>query len=160
MGLPLRGEDADERGRSSSNNHTPESHQAQSVFEYGNLRPDVPNSSPLASGGAVATRAWLLGSRLYSFNQRGGMEHAAVRLEESGYAVLGYVMKAPRSTGIAGLLEESERRQYNPELYERDVVEVVTEMGEQVRCYVYHRPDVNQANPVATGDWCSRSNQQ
>lgn len=52
------------------------------------------------------------------------MEHAAVRLEESGYAVLGYVMKAPRTTGIAGLLEESERRQYAPELYERDVVEV------------------------------------
>lgn len=48
-----------------------------------------------------------------------------MRLEESGYAVLGYVVKASRGTGITGLLEESERRQYSRDLYEQDIVEVL-----------------------------------
>ncbi|KAL2651682.1 hypothetical protein R1flu_019810 [Riccia fluitans] len=122
------------------------------VFEYGNLRPDVLPDAPLATPHA-ATRAWLLGSRLYSFSQRGGVDCPAVRLEESGFAVLGYVVKPSRGNGIAGLLEETERRQYSPELYERDIVEVCTERGERVKCYVYHCPDVDRTTPIQDGDW-------
>lgn len=51
------------------------------------------------------------------------------------------------------LLRESEAREYSPQLYEKDIVEVVTEKGERVPSYVYHRPDVDVSNPVPKGDW-------
>ncbi|BBM98736.1 hypothetical protein MPTK1_1g15820 [Marchantia polymorpha subsp. ruderalis] len=164
MGLPVRAETLEaarsERstvamqcGSCGAQSCEPRNNGPECVFEYGNLRPDVPAPIPLSSSNH--TRAWLLSSRLYSFNQ-GGSEHAAVRLEESGYAVLGYVVKASRGTGITGLLEESERRQYSRDLYEQDIVEVCTETGERVKCYVYHRPDVDRTRPVQDGDWCKR----
>ncbi|KAL3700149.1 hypothetical protein R1sor_018171 [Riccia sorocarpa] len=164
MGLPIRkeileaaarkeGSIAMQCGSCGGNSRQEENSGPDCIFEYGNLMPDVLPNEPLATPHA-ATRAWLLGSRLYSFTQRGGVEYPAVRLEESGFAVRGYVVKASRGNGISGLLEETERRQYSSELYERDIVEVCTERGERMRCYVYHCPDVDRTTPVQDGDWC------
>jgi hypothetical protein len=33
------------------------------------------------------------------------------------------------------------------------MMKVVTEKGERVPSYVYHRPDVDVSNPVPKGDW-------
>jgi len=130
--------------------------EAEHVFVYGNLRPDAPgNTEPLGHANG-AKKAYLMGSRLYCFN-KGGQPHAAVRLEEAGHAVTGYVVKAASSSDVSGLLQESESKEYSPQLYERDVVEVVTEMGERVPSYVYHRPDVDVSNPVPKGDWLQRT---
>lgn len=122
----------------------------QHIFVYGNSRPDMPRSEPL--DGVQSKRAWLLGSRLYSYN-RDGVHRAAVRLEEPGHAVVGYAMSVNSPNGIGRLLETFQRREFSQELYERDSVEVITEAGERVRSYVYHRPEVDQSNPVPSGDW-------
>ncbi|KAH9310975.1 hypothetical protein KI387_026010, partial [Taxus chinensis] len=53
----------------------------------------------------------------------GGVQRPAVKLEESGHAVLGYAISTNNSMGIARLLHEYERREYSPELYEREIVE-------------------------------------
>jgi hypothetical protein len=33
------------------------------------------------------------------------------------------------------------------------MMKVVTEKGDRVPSYVYHRPDVDVSNPVPKGDW-------
>ena len=100
--------------------------EAEHVFVYGNLRPDAPgNTEPLGHANG-AKKAYLMGSRLYCFN-KGGQPHAAVRLEEAGHAVTGYVVKAASSGDVSGLLQESESKEYSPQLYERDIVEVYME---------------------------------
>ncbi|CAM6050381.1 unnamed protein product [Sphagnum compactum] len=126
--------------------------QADHVFVYGKLRPDVVGTALPLPDACDAQKAWLLGGRLYSFN-RGGQEHAAVRLREAGQATSGWVVKAPTPDVMSVLLRESEAREYSPQLYEKDIVEVVTEKGERVPSYVYHRPDVDVSNPVPKGDW-------
>lgn len=127
-----------------------ESAAAHHVFMYGNCRPDIPGSHPL--DGVQSKRAWLLGSRLYAYN-RGGVQHAAVRLEEPGHAVLGYAMSVNPLGRIEGLLDAFERREFSPDSYERDIVEIITEEGKRVQSYIYHRPEVDRSNPVPSGDW-------
>eukprot|EP00249_Psilotum_nudum_P008191 c21106_g1_i1 orf=289-792(+) len=123
------------------------------VFVYGNSRPDIPGNEHLRP--VDRNRAWLLGGRLYSF-QRQGIQRAAVRLEEPGHAVFGYVMSANSPSGVERLLDDFERQEFSRDLYERDVVEITTERGERLQSYVYHRPDVDQSNPVPRGDWLQR----
>jgi len=94
--------------------------EADHVFVYGNLRPDAPDNTEPLGNTSGAKKAWLMGSRLYCFN-KGGQKKAAVRLEEPGHAVTGYVVKA---ANMSALLQESESKEYSPQLYERDVVEV------------------------------------
>ncbi|XP_057822839.1 uncharacterized protein LOC131035209 isoform X2 [Cryptomeria japonica] len=106
-----------ENGNDSNNN----TNRVGYLFVYGDSRPDAPGSTQNQLG-LQNKRAWLLGSRLYSFNT-GGNRRAAVKLDESGNAVLGYAIATDNSTGIARLLDEYERREYSPDLYERDVVE-------------------------------------
>lgn len=93
------------------------------IFVYGKLRPDAPDNTEPLGNTSGAKKAWLMGSRLYCFN-KGGQQKAAVRLEEAGHAVTGYVVKAADSCAISTLLQESESKEYSPQLYERDVVEV------------------------------------
>lgn len=97
--------------------------EASHIFVYGKLRPDVPGNTEPLPDTCDAKKAWLLGGRLYSFN-RGGQEHAAVRLEEAGHAVTGYVLKVAGSGAMSHVLRESESKEYSPQLYERDIVEV------------------------------------
>eukprot|EP00252_Welwitschia_mirabilis_P026169 TRINITY_DN8457_c0_g1_i7.p1 TRINITY_DN8457_c0_g1~~TRINITY_DN8457_c0_g1_i7.p1 ORF type:complete len:146 (+),score=26.10 TRINITY_DN8457_c0_g1_i7:290-727(+) len=92
------------------------------LFVYGNLRPDAPSSQHLLAT-VPNQRAWLLGSRLYSTTIE-GVERAAVKLEERGYAVLGYAVSLDNVTDSPSILRECERREYSPEFYSRDVVEV------------------------------------
>ncbi|GLJ25544.1 hypothetical protein SUGI_0489210 [Cryptomeria japonica] len=133
-----------ENGNDSNNN----TNRVGYLFVYGDSRPDAPGSTQNQLG-LQNKRAWLLGSRLYSFNT-GGNRRAAVKLDESGNAVLGYAIATDNSTGIARLLDEYERREYSPDLYERDVVEVVTERGERLQSYIYHRAHVNLSNLIPT----------
>lgn len=130
--------------------------EADHIFVYGKLRPDAPENTDPLGNTSGAKKAYLMGGRLYCFN-RGGQQKAAVRLEEAGYAVTGYVVKASDSAAMSALLHESESKEYSPQLYERDIVEVTTERGERVPSYVYHRPDVDVSNPVPKGDWLERS---
>jgi gamma-glutamylcyclotransferase (GGCT)/AIG2-like uncharacterized protein YtfP len=130
--------------------------EADHLFVYGKLRPDAPDNTEPLGNTSGAKKAWLMGGRLYCFN-KGGQDQAAVRLEEAGHAVAGYIVKAAGSGTISALLQESESKEYSPELYERDIVEVRTEKGEQVFTYVYHRPDVDISKPVPKGDWLQRS---
>lgn len=97
--------------------------EADHVFVYGKLRPDAPDNSEPLGNTSGAKKAYLMGSRLYCFN-KGGQKKAAVRLEEAGHSVAGYVVKAADSSTISALLQESESKEYFPQLYERDVVEV------------------------------------
>ncbi|KAJ7557257.1 hypothetical protein O6H91_05G119100 [Diphasiastrum complanatum] len=140
---------------SSCNGHSAPAH-PQHLFVYGNLRPDI-NIHPVLSLRASLRpqKAWLLGGRLYS-THRDGVERAALRLEEFGHAVKGYVLSADDSRCLPGILEECEIREHPPSLYERDVVEVVTESGERMQSYVYHYQEVDRSNPVITGDWLQR----
>lgn len=147
--------DANVNGNSNSSNGVNSSHSSSGapsyIFLYGNSRPDAPNNTQSLPG-LQNKRAWLLGSRLYSFST-GGVSRAAVKLEESGHAVLGYAVSTNDSMGITRLLDEFERREYFPDLYERDIVEVISERGERLQSYIYHRPDVNPSNLIPTGDW-------
>ena len=97
--------------------------EADHIFVYGKLRPDAPENTDPLGNTSGAKKAYLMGSRLYCFN-RGGQQKAAVRLEEAGYAVTGYVVKASDSAAMPALLHESESKEYSPQLYERDIVEV------------------------------------
>lgn len=108
--------------------------QADHVFVYGKLRPDVVGTALPLPDACDAQKAWLLGGRLYSFN-RGGQEHAAVRLREAGQATCGWVVKAPTPDVMSSLLRESEAREYSPQLYEKDIVEVCIML---VRTYVLY----------------------
>ncbi|KAG0588779.1 hypothetical protein KC19_2G268300 [Ceratodon purpureus] len=130
--------------------------EADHVFVYGKLRPDAPDNTEPLGNTSGAKKAYLMGSRLYCFN-KGGQQTAAVRLEEAGHSVTGYVVKAADSGSMSSLLQESESKEYSPQLYERDIVEVITEKGERVSSYVYHIPDVEVSNPVPKGDWLQRS---
>ncbi|MCO5554587.1 hypothetical protein L7F22_008118 [Adiantum nelumboides] len=132
------------------NGTTPTTSSIQHVFLYGNSRPDI---TPALSGEAVqARRAWLLGGRLYSCNS-GGVRRPALRLEEAGHAVLGYTVSLGGSGNVGRLLDTFERREYSPDFYDREVVEVVTEGGERVQSYVYHCQEIDRSNPVQGGDW-------
>lgn len=143
---------ANANGNSNSTNGLNSSSGAPNyVFLYGDSRPDAPSNTQSLPG-LQNKRAWLLGSRLYSFSA-GGVRRAAVKLEESGHAVLGYAVSTNDSMGISSLLDEFERREYFPDLYERDIVEVISERGERLQSYIYHRPDVNPSNLIPTGDW-------
>lgn len=147
--------DANSNGNSNSSNGVDSPHTSSGgpnyIFLYGDSRPDAPNNTQSLPG-LQNKRAWLLGSRLYSFST-GGVRRAAVKLEESGHAVLGYAVSTNDSMGITRLLDEFERREYFPDLYERDIVEVISERGERLQSYIYHRPDVNPSNLIPTGDW-------
>jgi len=175
MGIPLKNEEsssssisasspgnhssyhanASSNGNSNSSNGVDSSHSSSGapshIFLYGESRPDAPSNTQNLPG-LQNKRAWLLGSRLYSFST-GGVRRAAVKLEESGHAVLGYAVSTNDSMGITRLLDEFERREYLPDLYERDIVEVISERGERLQSYIYHRPDVNPSNLIPTGDW-------
>lgn len=50
-----------------------------------------------------------------------------VKLDESGYAV-----STNDSMGITRLLDEFDRREYFPDLYERNIVEVISKKGEHL----------------------------
>lgn len=147
--------DANSNGNSNNSNGVDSPHTSSGgpnyIFLYGDSRPDAPNNTQSLPG-LQNKRAWLLGSRLYSFST-GGVRRAAVKLEESGHAVLGYAVSTNDSMGITRLLDEFERREYFPDLYERDIVEVISERGERLQSYIYHRPDVNPSNLIPTGDW-------
>ncbi|KAI5055500.1 hypothetical protein GOP47_0029021 [Adiantum capillus-veneris] len=132
------------------NGNTSNTSSVQHVFVYGNSRPDI--SPPLSGEAVQARRAWLLGGRLYSCNS-GGVSRPALRLEEAGHAVLGYTMSLGTSGNVGRLLDMFERREYSPDFYDREVVEVVTEGGERVQSYVYHCQEVDLSNPVHGGDW-------
>jgi len=145
MGIPLKNEEsssssisasspvnhssyhanASSNGNSNSSNGVDSSHSSSGapshIFLYGDSRPDAPSNTQNLPG-LQNKRAWLLGSRLYSFST-GGVRRAAVKLEESGHAVLGYAVSKKDSMGITRLLDEFERREYLPDLYERDIVE-------------------------------------
>jgi hypothetical protein len=71
-------------------------------------------------------------------DQVDGRQHAALRLEESGHAVLGYTLPlGTSSNGIHGLLDTFERTEYSPNLYERDIVEVCTCLIRQSKTVVF-----------------------
>jgi gamma-glutamylcyclotransferase (GGCT)/AIG2-like uncharacterized protein YtfP len=97
--------------------------EADHIFVYGKLRPDAPDNTEPLGNASGAKKAYLMGSRLYCFT-KGGQEKAAVRLEEAGHAVSGFVVKAADSGAMSALLQESESKEYSPQLYERDIVEV------------------------------------
>lgn len=97
--------------------------EADHVFVYGKLRPDAPDNTEPLGNASNAKKAYLMGGRLYCLN-KGGQEKAALRLEEAGHAVTGYVVKAADSGAMPALLQEFESKEYSPQLYERDVVEV------------------------------------
>ncbi|XP_011628135.1 uncharacterized protein LOC18447215 [Amborella trichopoda] len=129
----------------------PNNYNPSYLFVYGSSRPDAPGSS-LPLSGYSSRRAWLLGSRLYSF-VAGGIYRAAVKLDESGNAVTGYAVSADNSLGIAMLLDEYERREFSPEFYQKNIVQVITDRGERLSSYIYHRTDLNPNNIISSGDW-------
>ncbi|MCO5558564.1 hypothetical protein L7F22_012149 [Adiantum nelumboides] len=83
----------------------------------------------------------------------GGVRRPALRLEEAGHAVLGYTVSLGGTGNVGRLLDTFERREYSPDIYDREVVEVVTEGGERVQSYVNHCQEVDRSNPVQGGDW-------
>ena len=97
--------------------------EADHIFVYGKLRPDAPDNTAPLGNTSGAKKAYLMGSRLYCLNE-GGQHKAAVRLEEPGHAVSGFLVKAANSGAMSALLQESESKEYSPQLYERDIVEV------------------------------------
>ena len=107
--------------------------EADHVFVYGKLRPDAPDNTEPLGNTSGAKKAYLMGSRLYCFN-KGGQQTAAVRLEEAGHSVTGYVVKAADSGSMSSLLQESESKEYSPQLYERDIVEVSLAFLIQIYC--------------------------
>ncbi|ERN18845.1 hypothetical protein AMTR_s00067p00128530 [Amborella trichopoda] len=95
--------------------------------------------------------AWDWPRRSYSY--AGGIYRAAVKLDESGNAVTGYAVSADNSLGIAMLLDEYERREFSPEFYQKNIVQVITDRGERLSSYIYHRTDLNPNNIISSGDW-------
>eukprot|EP00897_Mesotaenium_endlicherianum_P008006 jgi/Mesen1/7233/ME000372S06467 len=124
------------------------------VFIYGQSRPDVSlKDDQLVHQRDVigTTKAYLLGSRLYSYD-RDGKKRAAVRLEEPGHAVKGFALRV-QPGGLDRVISCVETLEGPPGLYEKDTVHVMTETGERVKALILHRQDVNRSQPVSDGDW-------
>lgn len=146
--------------RSASPGHL-RSDKAQGFFVYGTLRPDDDSGAswtkPFAKD-LVAEAAWLPGASLYVDGQ-----FPAVCLEQTRCCVFGMFLRpgsgADARTLMDSKLEESDRIEGYPDLYDRTIVTVQASSGNSWRAHVYHRTgrtDREKCPCILDGNWMSR----
>jgi len=133
---------------------------ADGFFVYGTLRPDDDSGASWTKAfceGMHGEVAFLGGASLYVDGR-----FPAVSFEQTQFSVRGALL-TPNSKDAAAVmaakLEEADRIENYPELYDRAVATVWTASGMARRAYVYHRTgrtDRSECVCIADGDWMSR----
>lgn len=101
------------------------------LFVYGTLQPGGPNEHVLAAIGGEWTPAVVKGT-LMKAGWGAGMGYPGLILDEHGTDIYGYVFSSPRLSPQWTDLDDFEGIEY-----QRTLVPVILESGQQVQAYVY-----------------------